>query len=70
MNPLNTNQRPNMMQMLQQAKADPAKFFQSLGIPQNITTPQGAVQWLLSNGRVSQSEVIKAQQIAPQIKIK
>lgn len=64
---MNATPRPNVMQMLQQVKADPTKFLSSLGIPQNITTPQGAVQWLLKNGKVTQNQV---DQIAAQIGFK
>ena len=65
MNPLNAN-RPNIMQMLQQVKANPAQFLSQLGIPQNITNPQQAVQWLLERGKVSPAQVQQAQAMIQQ----
>ena len=65
MNPLNT--RPNLVQMFQQVRNNPSQFLSQLGIPQNITSPQDAVQWLLRNGRVSQMQINQAQTMLPQI---
>lgn len=68
MNPLNTNQKPmNFMQLYSQAVQNPKAFFSQLGLPENISTPQQAVQYLLQSGRVSQAQVNQAQQMAGKI---
>lgn len=58
---------PNILQMYQQVKANPAQFLSQLGVPQNITTPQQAVQWMLNNGKTTQAMVNQAQAMLPQI---
>lgn len=76
MNPLNSNgnrNRPsqnNIMQMYSQVMNNPRAFLNQLGIPQNINTPQEAVQYLLQQGRTTQERINEAQAQAKQINIK
>lgn len=73
MNPLNnTNQqRPmNIMQMYSKIMQNPRAFLNQLGIPENINTPQEAVQFLLQSGKVSQSQINQAQLMAQRNNIK
>ena len=75
MNPLinkNTNNKPmNFGQLYSQVMQNPTAFLSQLGIPANINTPQGAVQYLLNSGKITQEQVnqaqIKAQQLQKQI---
>ena len=57
----------NFGQLYAQVMKNPEAFLLKLGIPQNITTPQAAVQWLVNNGKVTQNQV---NQIAAQIGFK
>lgn len=57
-------------QLYAQAMKNPAAMLSQLGIPQNITTPQGAVQYLLQSGKVTQSQIEQAQRKAAQIQRK
>ena len=56
-----------MLQMLQQLKANPMQFIlqQKLNIPQNIANdPNAILQHLLQTGQVDQSRVNQAYQMA------
>lgn len=73
MNPLNnTNQqRPmNIMQLYSKVMQNPRAFLNQIGIPENINTPQEAVQFLLQSGKVSQSQINQAQLMAQRNNIK
>lgn len=70
MNPLNSNQKPDFGQFCSQVMKNPNAFLSKIGIPQNITSPQGAVQYLLQSGKITQSQIDKAQQMAEQIQRK
>lgn len=73
MNPLLNNNvrinRPNFFQLYSQVMQDPQGFLAQLGIPKHITTPKGAVEYMLQSGRVSQNQVNQAQVEAGQIDI-
>ena len=72
MNPLNssTNQRGmSFGQLYSQVMKDPSGFLSKMGIPQNITTPEGAVQYLLQSGKVTQEQVNQAQNMVKQLPI-
>lgn len=73
MNPLVNNgnsQTPdNFRQAYTQVMQDPKNFLSRIGIPQNITSPQAAVQYLLQSGKVTQAQVEQAQKMAEQIQI-
>ncbi len=71
MNPLiNNGNRPMTFgQLYAQVMKNPRAFLDKLGIPQDITTPQGAVQYLLQSGKTTQAEITQAQQKAGQIDI-
>ena len=72
MNPLNNggNQpKMNFAQLYSQAVRNPRAFLAQLGIPQSITTPREAVQYLLQSGKVTQTQVDQAQQKAEYIDI-
>lgn len=54
-NPLNAGQQqqqPDLNQLYQQFAQNPMKYLTGLNIPSNITTPQQAVQYLVSAGKV------------------
>lgn len=73
MNPLNnTNQQKpmNIMQMYSKVMQNPRAFLNQIGIPENINTPQEAVQFLLQSGKVSQSQINQAQLMAQRNNIK
>lgn len=70
MNPLNQNnqgQGVNFGQLYSQAVQNPSEFLSKLGIPKDITTPQGAVQYLLQSGKITQTQIDQAQKMAAQI---
>ena len=73
MNPLNsnsTNQRGmSFGQLYSQVMKDPSGFLSKIGIPQNISTPEGAVQYLLQSGKVTQEQVNQAQDMVKQLPI-
>lgn len=59
----------NIMQMVQQIKANPVQFFmqRKLNVPQNMMNdPNAIVQHLLTSGQVSQEQVNRAYQMAQQ----
>lgn len=61
----------NMMQMLQQLKANPLQMIlqQRLNVPQNIANdPQAILNHLLQTGQVSQQQVNSAYQMAQNFK--
>lgn len=61
------------MQMLQQIKANPAQFFQKMGmqIPNNILNdPNAILQHLMQSGRVSQQQINAAYQTAQRLGFK
>lgn len=78
MNPLVNNSNRNnsiknvtdiVKQTYSKIMENPEEFLSQLGIPQNITTPQGAVQYLLQSGKITQTQINQAQNLAKQIKI-
>lgn len=71
MNPLisNGNRPMTFGQLYAQVMQNPRAFLDKLGIPQDITTPQAAVQYLLQSGKTTQAEITQAQQKAGQIDI-
>ena len=78
MNPLvnNSNRNNNIgniadtiKQTYSKIMENPGEFLSQLGIPQNITTPHGAVQYLLQSGKITQTQINQAQNLAKQIKI-
>lgn len=67
-NALGGNQ-PNMMQMLQQLKANPMQFLakSKLNIPQNMMNdPNAIINYLVSSGQVSQEAYNRAYNMARQ----
>lgn len=63
--------QPNMMQMVQQLKANPAQFLMQTKykIPQNMMNdPNAIINHLVSSGQVSQQQYEKARQMAAQFK--
>lgn len=61
--------QPNIMQMVQQIKANPMQFLmqRKLNVPQDMMNdPNAIVQHLLSSGQVSQEQVNRAYQMAQQ----
>lgn len=61
----------NMMQMLQQLKANPLQMIlqRRLNVPQNIANdPQAILNHLLQTGQVSQQQVNNAYQMAQNFK--
>lgn len=72
MNPLNSNTNQRGMsfgQLYSQVMKDPSAFLSKIGIPQNISTPEGAVQYLLQSGRITQEQVNQAQSMIKQLPI-
>ena len=57
-----------LMQMLPQLKGNPMQFLAQRGIqiPQGMYNPQQIVQQMLNSGRISQSQVDQARQMAMQ----
>lgn len=56
-NPLNAGrpqqtQMPDFNQLYQQFIQNPMKYLMGLNIPQNIQTPEQAVRFLASNGKI------------------
>lgn len=64
-NPMIPQQQPNMMQMLQQLRANPAQVLQQAGlnIPQGMNAPNAIIQHLLQSGQVPQEAYNKALQM-------
>lgn len=63
--------QPNIMQMLQQLRANPAQFLaqSKFKIPQNlINDPNAIVQHLLSSGQVNQQQINAVYQMAQRFK--
>lgn len=52
-NPLNVGrQQPDLNQLYQQFAQDPYKYLAQLNLPANIQTPQQAVEYFMSAGKV------------------
>lgn len=68
MNPLinNGGNQPvmNFAQLYAQAMRNPKAFLSQLGVPEDITTPRGAVQYFLQQGKVNQAQINQAQKQA------
>lgn len=64
-NPMIPQQQPNMMQALQQLRANPAQVLQQAGlnIPQGMSDPNAIIQHLLQSGQVPQEAYNKALQM-------
>ena len=56
----------NIMGMLSQIKSDPVGFLMRyrFNVPQNIKTPDGIINYLLSSGQISQQQINSAYQMA------
>ncbi len=62
------NNIANIFSGLQNALANPATFFSSMGFPANaIQNPQAMTQQLVNSGRMSQQQLNQYYQIAQQI---
>lgn len=62
---------PNMMQMLQQLKANPmAVLGKRFNLPQGLTNPNDIIQHLVQTGQVTQERVNAAYQQAQRMGIK
>ena len=57
----------NMITHFQNFLRSPGQYLQQMGVPQNINTPQGAIQYLMDTGKLSQADynrfLSQAQQI-------
>lgn len=62
--------QPNMVQMVQQLKANPMQFLQRAGlnVPNNLNDPNAIIQHLMNSGQISQQNYERARQIAAQFK--
>ena len=62
--------QPNIMWMLSQIKSDPVGFLMRyrFNVPQNIKTPDGIINYLLSSGQISQQQINSAYQMAQRFK--
>lgn len=62
--------QPNMMQMVQQLKANPMQFLmqRKFNLPQNIDTrnPQAIINHLVQSGQISQEQMNRAYNMAKQ----
>lgn len=65
-NPMIPQQQPNMMQMLQQLRANPGQVLQQAGfrIPQNLNDPNAIIQHLMQSGQLSQDRYNQLYQMA------
>ena len=56
----------NIAGMLSQIKSDPVGFLMRyrFNVPQNIKTPDGIINYLLSSGQISQQQINSAYQMA------
>jgi len=61
--------QPNLNEMLQQIKSNPAAFLAQKGIniPQGMTDPTAILNHLVSSGRVSQNQINAAMQMGRRI---
>ena len=67
LNPQAQQAQPNMMEQFQQFKQNPMQFLmqKNVGIPQQFQNdPRGAVQYLMSNGQMSQQQFGRLSQMA------
>ena len=66
-----SNMNPQMMTMLQQLKANPIQFLlqRRLNLPQNISLndPNAILNYLVTSGQISQTQINNAYQIAQQM---
>lgn len=69
-NPMIPQQQPNMMQTLQQLRANPGQVLQQAGlnIPQGMNDPNAIIQHLLQSGQVPQEAYNKALQMVQQFR--
>ena len=70
---MNPNPQPNMMDQYQQFRQNPMQFLmqKNIGIPQQFQNdPRGAVQYLMSNGQMSQKQFGRLSQMAQAMGIK
>jgi hypothetical protein len=70
---MNPNPQPNMMDQYKQFKQNPMQFLmqRNIGIPQQFQNdPRGAVQYLMSNGQMSQQQFGRLSQMAQAMGIK
>lgn len=62
---------PNIMQMLQQFKANPTQMLaKRFNIPQNVSDPNQIIQHLVQSGQVSQQQINNAYRQAQQLGFK
>ena len=68
-NPLMAN-RANPMQMLQQLRQNPMQFLRQAGfnVPDNLTSPNDIIQYLMNSGQISQQRYEQARQMAAQFR--
>ena len=68
-NPLMAN-RANPMQMLQQLRQNPMQFLRQAGfnVPDNLTSPNDIIQYLMNSGQISQQRYEQARQTAAQFR--
>lgn len=57
----------NPIMQFQNFMQNPAQYLQKMGVPQNVNTPQGAIQYLMDSGKLSQADFNRFQQQAQQI---
>lgn len=65
--------QPNIMDQYQQFRQNPMQFLmqRSIGVPQQFqNNPYGAVQYLMSNGQMSQQQFQRCSQIAQAMGVK
>lgn len=51
-----------MMNFVNQFRSNPGQLLQQLGIPQTYNSPESVAQYLLENGKVTQSQIEQAKQ--------
>lgn len=70
---MNPAPQPNIMDQYQQFRQNPMQFLmqRSISVPQQFqNNPQGAVQYLMSNGQMSQAQFQKLSQMAQTMGVK
>jgi len=69
-NPMIPQQQPNMMQALQQLRANPMQILQQAGftVPQGMSDPNAIIQHLLQSGQVPQERYNQVLQMARQFR--
>lgn len=60
----------NLMQMLQQLRQNPMQFLKQAGynVPDNLTSPNDIIQYLMNSGQVTQQRYEQARQMAARFK--